>query len=148
MTEPTRRASSGGMYSTPRDLSTLSQAIPNSKLLKPALTRRWLKPHSLTADLRSAVDAPWEIFRVFYAGRVIDLRTSSGSIAEYVSYFILVPNYNMGFTVNSAGPSVGYIAAFITESLGAALIHQDSVRSIRHLLRLWRVGLEHLVDVQ
>ena len=121
-TELTRRTSSGGMYSTPRDLSTLGQAILNSKLLKPALTRRWLKPHSFTADLRTAVGAPWEIFRVSYAGRVIDLYTKSGSIAEYASYFILAPDYDMGFTVNSAGPGVGFIAAFIAESLGAALI--------------------------
>jgi hypothetical protein len=60
------------------DISTLGKSILNSDLLSKALTRRWLKPKSLLADLSKAVGMPWEIERVQLGERSVDLYTKDG----------------------------------------------------------------------
>jgi CubicO group peptidase (beta-lactamase class C family) len=40
----------GGYYSSINDMKKIGKAILNSTILTPALTRRWMKPHSFTAQ--------------------------------------------------------------------------------------------------
>lgn len=49
------------MYTSAGDMSTLGRAILRSTLLKPAVTRRWLKPSVFTSDPKSTVGMPWGI---------------------------------------------------------------------------------------
>lgn len=95
--------SAGGLYSSPKDMSTLGRAILNSTLLPPALTRRWMKPASHTSSLTYAVGAPWEIFSFQEQGRVIDLYTKEGDVGNYSAMLALSPDHNVGFTILAAG---------------------------------------------
>jgi hypothetical protein len=52
------------MYSSSGDMSSLGRAILRSTLLKPAMTRRWLKPTSFTSDPKALVGMPWGIRRI------------------------------------------------------------------------------------
>lgn len=52
------------MYTSAGDLSSLGRAILRSTLLKPAMTRRWLKPTSFSSDPMAAVGIPWGIRRI------------------------------------------------------------------------------------
>lgn len=86
-------------------MARFGRSILNSTLLPPAITRRWLKPHSHTASLRNPVGAPWEISRADVNGRLVDLYTKEGEILanSYSSHLILIPDYNVGFMVIAAG---------------------------------------------
>jgi len=52
------------MYTSSNDLSTLGRAILRSTLLKPAMTRRWMKPFSFTSDPKAMVGMPWGVRRI------------------------------------------------------------------------------------
>ena len=89
-----------------KDLSNLGRAILTSSLLRPAKTREWLKPRAHTAALKQSVGAPWEIYRVTrftQDGRVVDLYTKVGGTGLYNSLLVLVPDYDIGLTLFSAG---------------------------------------------
>ena len=49
------KCSAGGQYISTRDLELWGRAILQSTLLPKAMTRRWLKPHSVTAQWASDV---------------------------------------------------------------------------------------------
>lgn len=120
--------SSGGMFSSVRDLASFGRSILNSTILSPALTRRWLKPHSNTADLHYPVGAPWEVSRTEVNGRVIDLYTKEGDAYSTSTFLVLVPDLNVGF-INSATKNVSDPAssdAALTKAVGASgkLINQ------------------------
>ena len=94
------------MYSSTNDLSKLAKAILKSSLLKQIETRRWLKPHANTASLQASVGAPWEIQRVVRNTsdkEVVELYTKSGSTGLYNSLLVLIPDYEVTFTVLTAG---------------------------------------------
>ena len=93
------------MYLTPTDASTIGRSILTSSLLRPALTRRWMKPISFTSDPTSSVGAPWEIRRVAIGpnNRIVDLYTKSGDLPGYSSNLILIPDYDLGFIIMTAG---------------------------------------------
>lgn len=94
------------MYSSTNDLSKLAKAILKSSLLKPVETRRWLKPYANTASLQASVGAPWEIQRVVRDTsdkEVIELYTKSGNTGLYSSLLVLIPDYEVAFTVLAAG---------------------------------------------
>lgn len=83
-------------------MTTLGRAILNSDLLSPAQTRRWLKPHSQTANPSYLVGAPWEIY-VVDDPRPIDLYTKSGDLGSYSAMMGLSPDHNVGFVILVAG---------------------------------------------
>ena len=91
-------------------------------MLSPVETRRWLKPHANTATLERPVGAPWEIQRVVRNNsdkEVIDLYTKSGGIGLYSSLVVLIPDYEVAFTILAAGnvsSLVGMLAEIITET--------------------------------
>ena len=99
--------SAGGIYSTSNDLAKLGRGILRNTLLSPAQRRRWMKPVAHTSSLTSSVGAPWEIFRVKIPRGVVDLYTKAGDIGVYSSLLVLVPDYDVGWVILSAGDNLG-----------------------------------------
>jgi Beta-lactamase len=96
------RSPAGGYYSSISDMTKLGRSILNSTLLIPSQTRGWLKPKSFTSSPNSSVGAPWEIYRA-PSDRVSYLYTKNGATGTYASNFVLMPDYNTGFTVFAVG---------------------------------------------
>lgn len=97
--------STAGFYSSVKDLCNFGRAILGSSQLSPAKTRRWLKPHSHTASLLFSVGMPWEIYRQSTTDHVIDFYTKGGSLGAYNSILVLIPDYEVVFSVLTAGPA-------------------------------------------
>ncbi|KAI9847188.1 MAG: hypothetical protein M1837_003051 [Sclerophora amabilis] len=119
----------GSIYSSINDLRKLGISILNSTLLPPTQTRRWMKPVSFTSDPNWAVGAPWEITRVPTTdNRAVWAYTKSGQIGLYRSLVVLLPEWNVGYTVLGAGTgctnsvnNLGrVVAAIITPALEQA----------------------------
>jgi hypothetical protein len=93
------------MFSCTNDLTSISRSILSSTLIKPAITRRWLKPRAFVSDPLTALGAPWEIIRLQTSPnkRVVDLYTKEGDLPGYSSRFVLIPDWNVGFSILSAG---------------------------------------------
>lgn len=105
------------MFASVGDLSRLGRAILDSTLLKPALTRRWLKPFSFSSDFVAAVGAPWGIRRIHpndkHPHRTVTAFTKAGGIKDYSAFLSLLPDYNLGISIMTAGdPPGGSIFAF------------------------------------
>ncbi len=114
----------GGLYSSTNDLSKLARAILKSTLLSPVETRRWLKPRANTASLMSSVGAPWEIQRVTRStldNVVVDLYTKSGSTGIYNSLVVLIPDYEVAFTVLTAG-DVSTLVSMLSEMVAETFL--------------------------
>jgi hypothetical protein len=117
----------GGMYGSVHDLTAIGRSILTSSLIKPVLTRRWMKPHGFVSDMLNAVGAPWEIIRLKISpnGRVVDLYTKSGDLPGYASLFILIPDYDLGWSVLAAGDNTDLdciqISNMITDTLVPAV---------------------------
>jgi hypothetical protein len=109
--------SAGGMYATPSDLVTLGRSILSSKLIKPSLTRRWMKPRSFVSSLVTGVGAPWEILRsrMSPSNRVVDLYTKSGDIGSYASLLGLIPDWDLGFIALGAGDSSTKVVYLVSD---------------------------------
>ncbi|KAF2681980.1 beta-lactamase/transpeptidase-like protein [Lentithecium fluviatile CBS 122367] len=99
-------APTGGLYSSMNDLSQIGRSILGSKFLDPNTTRAWLKPAAFTSDLRSALGRPWEIYRVDTKSSrgVIDVFAKGGDYGLYHTKFVLIPDYNIGYTAFVGGP--------------------------------------------
>jgi hypothetical protein len=97
--------SAGGVYSSSADLAILGKSILSSALLPPTQTRRWMKPLSHTSNLNFSVGAPWEILRLQLSEppRIVDLYTKDGDIGNYHSVVVLVPDWDIGFTILEGG---------------------------------------------
>ena len=97
----------GGLYSTSSDLSKFLRAILKSQLLDEATTNAWLKPRSWSSSLRSTFGMPWEIFRSIDilqdTNRGVSLITKGGSLPGYYSHIVLVPEWELSFTLLVAG---------------------------------------------
>jgi hypothetical protein len=105
------------MYSSSNDLAKLGRAILNSTLLPPVQTRRWMKPVAHTSSLKLSVGAPWEIFRVETPRGVVDVYTKSGGIAAYVSLLVVVPDYDIGWVILTAGRTPGSVQNIFANSI-------------------------------
>ncbi|EKG09752.1 Beta-lactamase-related protein [Macrophomina phaseolina MS6] len=124
----------GSVYSTINDLTTLGRSILRSTLLPRPLTRRWLKPHSRTADDTHAVGAPWEIVSTRIpldntsttstATTRVDLYTKTGNIGAYSAHLAIDPDRHWGFAVLGAGPASGapvfYLADLVARTFAPA----------------------------
>lgn len=116
------------MYSSIADLSTLGRSILSSTLLPPALTRRWLKPSSLSSELLAGVGHPWGVRRIplpvyAHGKRVVDAFNKAGRIGYYSSLLVLLPDYGVGFSVLMAGEDIPGNANFgLADALGAQLL--------------------------
>jgi hypothetical protein len=98
-------APTGGVYSSMNDISQIGRSMLRSTFLDANTTRAWLKPTAFTSDLRSALGRPWEIYRVDTKSSrgVIDLFAKGGDWGLYHTKFVLVPDYNVGFTAFVGG---------------------------------------------
>ncbi|PKK48887.1 hypothetical protein CI102_5453 [Trichoderma harzianum] len=119
---------SGAVLSTINDMAKFGVGILNSTLLPSDQTRRWLKPFSHTADLRQSVGRPWEIHRYTHpSGVITDLYTKSGDSGDYSAYFVLLPDYDAGFTILS---SSSQITRFLTLSALMDIIINSLIPSL------------------
>ena len=87
-------------------------AILKSELLKPAETRKWLKPVTATSSTGTFLGMPWEIYHVQNVtvdGRMIELYTKFGDYYWYHSAFALIPDYGVTVNIFVSGPEVGFI---------------------------------------
>jgi Beta-lactamase len=117
-------APTGGYYSSLNDLTKLGRSILNSTFLTPAMTRKWMKPATFTSNANYTVGAPWEILRA-PGDRVSHLYSKSGGLGMYAAEFVLMPDYDVGFSVLAAGSasllSVNRLSDLISESFYPAL---------------------------
>ncbi|KAM0298281.1 hypothetical protein ACHAPM_008981 [Fusarium culmorum] len=82
------------------DLARTGHSMLASDLLTPAVSRRWLKSHADTSNLRNGVGRPWEVYRAGQNIRpIMDALTKAGSIGKYASYFGLTTDFNAGFAI-------------------------------------------------
>ncbi|GKT52276.1 beta-lactamase-like protein sdnR [Colletotrichum spaethianum] len=96
----------GGIYSSLGDLSAIGRSILSSSLLPPSTTREWLRPITHSQHTHTAIGRPWEIFRMdlpFTPGseqtRLVDIYAKNGGVAAYLTYLILSPDHDIGFTL-------------------------------------------------
>lgn len=104
----TNSSRSGAYYASTDDLIALADGILSNKLLSPAKTRKWLKPWATTASSGTMVGAPWEIYlarNVTSDQRTVEVYTKNGGLLTYSSYVVLVPDYDLVFTILATGPT-------------------------------------------
>ncbi|KAI1113680.1 putative penicillin-binding protein [Nemania sp. NC0429] len=114
-----------GIYSSSDNLARLGRNILLNKQLSALDTRRWMKPTSHTSSPFFSVGSPWEIWRTrsqITSGRVVDLYTKSGSVGQYTSQLILLPDYGVALSVLVAGSSSGPVITIATEMVLQSLI--------------------------
>ncbi|KAJ8109047.1 hypothetical protein OPT61_g7739 [Boeremia exigua] len=102
----TPKAATGGLFSTPNDMSAIGRAILSSSLLPSTATRAWLKPTSFGSSLIAGVGHGWEIYRTVVSSehsRVIDLYTKAGNLPGYGANLILIPDFDVGIVIMMAG---------------------------------------------
>ncbi|KAH6850499.1 beta-lactamase/transpeptidase-like protein [Chaetomium sp. MPI-CAGE-AT-0009] len=111
----------GNMYTSTGDLSSLGRAILRSSLIKPAMTKRWLKPTSFSSDPLAAVGMPWGIRRIELQQnqtyQFVHTFNKIGSIGSYSSLFALIPELDIGISVLAAGDAPPGITNAIAEAL-------------------------------
>ncbi|KAI1076799.1 beta-lactamase/transpeptidase-like protein [Whalleya microplaca] len=132
-------SSSGGVFSTTNDLAKLGVGILNSTLLPADQTRKWMKPNSFTSHLEFAMGNGWEIYRYTHkdTGAVTDMYTKLGDSGNYASYLVLVPDYDIGFSVIQASNmaaaqrshAVQLLADLISETMLPALQAQAAAEA-------------------
>ncbi|KAH8646036.1 beta-lactamase/transpeptidase-like protein [Tricladium varicosporioides] len=133
----------GGVWSSPADLTAIGRSILSSTLISPAQTRRWMKPMTHTSALLSAVGAPWEIQRVqLPSSRIVDVYTKNGVIGAYASYMILIPDYDVGFTILAAGvgTNADVLAGFIADSFLPALEEASRTQAAKTYAGTYKSG--------
>ncbi|KAJ4251206.1 hypothetical protein NW757_006752 [Fusarium falciforme] len=95
-----------GLYTTPEDLAKFIRSILRHDLLSASRTDLWLKPTSFLSTAQGAVGMPWEIYRVSDvtpSPRPVDVYTKAGDGVLYAAYIVIIPEYNVGITINVAG---------------------------------------------
>jgi hypothetical protein len=69
----------------------------------------WFQPTSYSTTISSFYGTPWEIFRsnsiLTSTSRLVTFVTKSGSVPGYLSYIILLPEYDLGITILTTGTS-------------------------------------------
>lgn len=101
--------STGGLFTTPNDLSRFLRGILNYELLNRAQTAAWLKPAAFTASPTGATGMPWGILRPNNLKRAsgtrpLEIYSMLGGFPNYGAYVAIIPEYRIGIAVNYAGP--------------------------------------------
>lgn len=114
------------MYSSAKDLTTLGLSILKSTLIKPAQTRRWLKPVDFTSDFVASVGSPWGIRRINISTtsdyRNILTYVKAGRFRWYSSLVALLPDWDLGFTILGAGNYTDNIGFEFADLIGEVVI--------------------------
>lgn len=139
---------SGGIFSSIKDLSKIGVSILNSTLLSIDRKNRWLKPVSFAGDLRYAVGRPWEIYRYVHeeSGAVTDIYTKLGDSGNYCGLLVVIPDFDIGFTMLGAGPewvpthtkAIQLVADLLTDSLMPALMRQARKEAMTNLVGTYK----------
>ncbi|KIH87971.1 hypothetical protein SPBR_04835 [Sporothrix brasiliensis 5110] len=148
-------AASGAASSTLNDLARLGRSILDYTLLSEAETRRWLKPVSFTGRLQYAVGSPWEIHHYTLPNnKVVDLYTKSGDSGAYSAFFVLIPDYDIGFSLLSASSTLktrfeilAAIADVVTYTLVPAIDAQAAVEASAKFAGTYSLGNSSLTLV-
>lgn len=103
-------------------MTAVAQSILNSDLLRPVVTRSWMKPLTHTSNLRNAIGAPWEIFRqeipisnntAANNTRVVDIYAKSGDLGGSEHYYgtltALDMDHHFGFNILATGKKAGAV---------------------------------------
>ncbi|KAK2792956.1 hypothetical protein FQN51_001534 [Onygenales sp. PD_10] len=143
--------SSGGIWSTTNDLAKFGGGILNSTLLDPDVTRKWLKPVSHTSHLQYSVGSPWEIHRYQHpSGRVTDMYTKLGDSGFYGGTIVLIPDYDVGFSVLGTSLSklrssaTFLVADMVAETMLPALEAQAIAEAKRNLVGTYATTVDGL----
>ncbi|KAI0107674.1 beta-lactamase/transpeptidase-like protein [Hypoxylon sp. NC0597] len=114
----------GNMYASSSDLSRLGRAILRSTLLPPAVTRRWLKPVTFSSDPRSGVGMPWGVRQLPIPStssnspyQFATTFNKAGSLGHYSTVFALIPDFNIGFSILTAGDVPSALPMNIADAL-------------------------------
>ncbi|KAJ4417641.1 hypothetical protein N0V85_001751 [Neurospora sp. IMI 360204] len=114
-------AAAGNMYTSAGDMSSLGRAIMRSTLLKPAVTRRWLKPSVFTSDPKSALGMPWGIRQLDIgfgqSFQITHAFNKRGSLGAYTSLLAILPDLDIGFSILAAGDTPAVLAMDIADTL-------------------------------
>ncbi|KAK4236185.1 hypothetical protein C8A03DRAFT_17146 [Achaetomium macrosporum] len=114
-------SATGNMYSSAGDMSSLGRGILRSTLLKPAMTRRWLKPSSFSSDRKALVGMPWGIRRIELVKnqtyQFVHTFNKVGSLGAYGCLLAIIPELDIGFTVLAAGDLPASLTTAIAETL-------------------------------
>jgi hypothetical protein len=105
-----------------------------------------MKPLTHTSSLSTSIGAPWEIQRAKLdsSGRIVDLYTKNGKIGVYGSYLILVPDYNIGFTMIAAGSTTNpdVLAGFAVDAFLPALEEAARIQAAQSYAGEYKVESE------
>ncbi|KAI1271287.1 beta-lactamase/transpeptidase-like protein [Xylaria sp. FL0933] len=119
----------GNMYSSISDMSSLGRAIFRNTILTAAQTRRWLKPAATTADILEGLSYPWGYRRIRLgpdgsglANRIVDSYNKAGSINQYASLLVMLPDYDVGFDALLAGGWPGNANWNMADTIGPILL--------------------------
>jgi len=113
----------GGLFAPSADMSKfLRYILTHFNDITHALN--WFQPASFTAGVNSFYGTPWEILRTDKilrgSQRAVTFFTKSGGLPGYRTIIILVPEYELGITILTAGE--GSILDSILEAITAPLI--------------------------
>jgi hypothetical protein len=103
----------GGLFVTTSAMSVYLRYVLthfNSPTTLSLQAGNWLQPHSFTSSMNSFYGMPWEIFRSNTIlspdrkrGRAVNFFTKGGGVPGYSTMIILAPEYNLGFSIFTAG---------------------------------------------
>jgi hypothetical protein len=114
------------MLSSAADISALGLAILKSTLLRPSLTRRWLKPTAFTSDPVAAIGMPWGLRRIplstTNSRRTLTAFSKAGSLKGYTTLLTILPDFNLGFSIMLAGDGTRSLGFDFADLLGASII--------------------------
>jgi len=97
----------GGIYTSSKELSKfLRYILTHYNAITHAVN--WMHPVSPSRDMHSFYGLPWEIFQtdrvLTNSRRTVRFVTKSGGLPGYSSLIVLVPQYDLAFTLLLAGP--------------------------------------------
>lgn len=124
--ELAEESATGNMYTSPGDLSSVGRAILRSTLLKPAMTRRWLKPVSFSSDPKASVGMPWGIRQIELEKngtyQFVHTFNKAGSLGSYSTLLAIIPELDIGFTIMAAGVVPSGLVMDIADTLTSTYV--------------------------
>ncbi|KAI0173261.1 beta-lactamase/transpeptidase-like protein [Hypoxylon sp. FL1284] len=117
-------APTGNMYTSVKDLSNAGRAILGNKLLSPVMTRRWLKPFAFSSDPKAMVGMPWGARRIQIEDtyRWTTAFNKAGSIGDYSALMAILPDFDIGISILSAGDIPGNLDFSLTDIIGDQIV--------------------------
>ena len=116
------------MYSSSSDIARIGRSILNYEILSGPQTRRWMKPDAFDSDPRAGIGAPWGIRRIHMNDsfaqtyRYVDTYDKGGSISVWVSFLVLIPDYDVGFILLIAGNNINDLEMEFLDAWGTIII--------------------------